>query len=178
MSINRNTWSPEERKEYDNVLARVVGCSKNTPDRLDLFERLLNDAIQAHRMWARDVERAIRRDGLGAEIRRYQDRNRAMVSYNGEVLNLPRVQSTKVRKPTGEVVYQRELIELCTWDQLAEKRREALHSKATYSAKVAHYDKLLALHDLCPEAKTPAEAAAKLEITVDGWLAGVIRKAA
>lgn len=170
MTINRNTWSTDERHEYDALLSVVIASSKATGERLNLFEKLLDDAVQAGRVWATDVDGSCRRDGLGDEIRRYQDRNRAMVSYKGEVLNVPSIQSTKTRSASGDVVYQRELIELTTWEQIAEKRAEAIRSRRTYSDKIAHYDKLLALRDLCPESTTPADAAKRLGLTVDGWL--------
>lgn len=172
MTINRNTWSWEERREFDEVLERVVASSRNGHERVDLFDSLLNDALQAHRVWAHDIDRHARRDGLAAEIRRYQDRNRALMSHLGELLNLPRVQARRIRSDDGDVFYQRELIELFSWEQLAEKRTEALKARGTYTQKVAHYDRLMALRDLAPESATPAEAAEMLGTTIEAWLVG------
>ncbi len=171
-TLRRNTWTPEERQEYDEVMAKVIAHSKNTAARLDLFEQLLADAIQARRIWARDVERSLLRDGLASEIRRYLHREQALVSYRGEVLNMPRIQGVKTRTTSGVVVHQQAMIELCPWDQIIEKRKEALKAVGTYTAKIAHYDKLLALHDLAPDAETPMEAAMALGTTVDKWLVG------
>lgn len=175
--MNRNAWGSEERAEYDALLAEVVAATNKTPARLDLFERKLNDAIQAHRPWAREVERHCVRNGLAKEIKAFQDRNRAMVAHNGRVLNLPKVQSTLVRdEESGEVFYQRELIELWTWEQIADKRTEALKARQGYTEKVAHYDRLLALREMCPDASTPAEAAKALGLNLDEFL-GVEAKA-
>lgn len=175
--MNRNAWEPEERAEYDALLAEVVATTNKTKARLDLFERKLNDAVQAHRAWARDVERHCIRGGLAKEIKAFQDRNRAQVAHNGRVLNLPKVQSTLARnEESGEVFYQRELIELWDWQQIADKRTEALKARQGYSEKVAHYDRLLALRDLCPDAKNPRDAATTLGLNLDEFL-GVEAKA-
>lgn len=166
----RAAWDPAEREECDKLLADVIAATTNTSDRLGLFERLLNDAIQGQRPWARDLERSLLREGAAKEIKRFQDRNRAMVSHNGKVLSLPRVQGTVARDEEGRVYHQRELIELWSWAQIADKRTEALKGKRTYDEKVAHYDRLLALHEMCPDSATPADAAARLGLNLDEYL--------
>ncbi len=119
--IDRAAWSPEEREEFDDLLAEVVAVSRDTTDRLDLAETLLDDAIQAHRPWASEVANSCRREGLGREIKRYQDRQRVAVAYDGRVLSVPAVQARKVVATDGSVSYQRGLIELWTWDELNAK---------------------------------------------------------
>lgn len=168
--INRAAWKPVEREEFEELLAEVVGSSPDTTARLDLLDRLLADAIQAHRPWATEVARSARREGLAREIKRHQDRRRVSVSYDGRVLSVPAVQARKVVDAAGAVTYQRELIELWTWDELETKRREAVQATRTYTEKVAHYDRLLTLHVLAPASSTPAEAAEALGIDLAEWL--------
>lgn len=171
MSINRKGWDAEERAEYDRMLADVVAATSETSERLDLFEQLLTDAVQAQRLWAADVERSCVRAGLAKEIKNYQDRtNRAMVAYNGAVLNLPKVQGTVSRSTTGEAYHQRELIELWSWQQILDKRAESLRSIRHYDSKIAHYDRLLALREMCPDASSPADAARLLGLNLDDYL--------
>lgn len=172
----RATWGSDERAEYVALMEAVIAASKNTHDRVDVFERLLNDAVQAHRPWARDLERLAVRDGLRREIKAHTDRERALVSHDGQVLNLPSVQARRLTAPTGEIYYQRELIQKFTWEEIEAKRREAMQGRRTYSDKIAHYDALLALRDMAPESTSPEDAAKQLETTVDQWLGG--RKAA
>lgn len=169
-AIDRAGWTPEERDEYEELLSEIVSTSSDSRERLDLFEHRLLDAIQAQRTWATEVDRACRRFGMGKEISRFQDRNRALVAYDGKVLSLPAVQARKVANPDGEVTYQRELIEVWTWEELEAKRTEALNAQRTYSTKVAHYDRLLALRALVPTAATPAGAARIAGIDLDDWL--------
>lgn len=168
-AIDRNAWSPQERDEYEELLAEVCNATTDTRERLDLFEEKLNDAQQAQRGWAYSVSQQCRRFGLGKEISRFQDRNRALVSFDGRLLSMPRVQSRRV-EVNGELTYQRELIVLWTWDELRSKRAEAIRSSETYTAKVGHYDRLLALQDKAPGAATPAEAAEELAIDLDEYL--------
>lgn len=170
MKTSRSAWGSDEREEYDTLLGEIVTATSSTSDRLDMFERKLNDAIQAQRPWARDIERSCVRNGMAKEIKGYQDRNRAMVAYNGTVLNLPRVQGTVVRSESGEVHHQRELIELWSWDQIVEKRAEAIRGRRTYTSKIAHYDRLLALREMCPDAESPADAVRLLNLSLDDYL--------
>jgi hypothetical protein len=168
-AIDRNAWSPQERDEYEDLLAEVCNATTDTRERLDLFEDKLNDAQQAQRGWAYSVARQCRRFGLGKEISRFQDRNRALVAFDGQVLSMPRVQARRV-EVAGEVTYQRELIVLWTWEELRAKRSEAIRASDTYTAKVGHYDRLLALKERAPGTATPAEAADELGLDLDEYL--------
>jgi hypothetical protein len=168
-AIDRNAWSPQERDEYEELLAEVCNATNDTRERLDLFEEKLADAQQAHRPWAFSVARQCQRFGLGKEISRFQDRNRALVSFDGRLLSMPTVQSRRV-EVAGEVTFQRELIVLWTWAELRDKRAEAIRASETYTAKVGHYDRLLALEEKAPGAATPAEAADQLGLDLDEYL--------
>lgn len=169
-AIDRGQWSPEERDEYEDLIAEVVNTTTNTSDRLDLFEDKLIDAMQAQRPWAIDVARACRRYGLAKEITRFEGRSRTLVSHDGKLMSQPRVQARRVVSASGEQTYQRELIEVWTWEQLAAKRAEVLQAQDSYSAKLGHYDRLLALRDKAPDTASPAEAAAALGLDLDEWL--------
>jgi hypothetical protein len=168
-AINRSTWSAGDKDEYEDLLADLCNRTNDTSERLDLFEDALTDAVQAHRQWALDVARACRRAGLAKEITRFEDRNRALVSFDGQLLSVPRTQSRKV-VVAGEVTYQRELITVWTWGQLAEKRDEVIKARRAYTAKVQQYDRLLSLRVLAPAAKSPAEAAELLGVDIDEYL--------
>ncbi|MFY1686407.1 hypothetical protein [Plantactinospora sp. WMMB782] len=170
-AIDRASWSPEDREEFEQMLAEICGRTTDSAERIDLAEALLNDAVQGQRFWARQVERACLRDGLGAEIRRYEDRNRVMFAHDGRVLSMPAKQARRVQVDDGRTVFQRELIELWPWAQIEDKRAEAIRARRTYDDKVAHYDRLLALRVLCPDSASPDEAARQLGIDLQTYLA-------
>lgn len=175
LGINRASWSPDERAEYESILRDVVNATSDTTQRLDLYAELLVDAVQAQRYWAIDVQRANARHGAAAEIKRYQDRQatHALVSHDGRVLNLPAIQGTKVRTDAGDECHQRELIEVWTWAQIVEKRAEAIRARRVYADKIAHYDRLLVLREMCPGSVSPADAAERLGIVLEEFLGGV-----
>jgi len=164
------TWEPEWREEYDALLDEVVSVGTNTSARLNEFERLLNDAVQAHKPWARDVERTCIRAGLAKEVKAFQDRTRAAVSYDGEVLSLPRVQSRRIIDHEGKATHDRALIELWSWSEIIAKRVEAKAAGVTSANRMAFYDKLLALRGLCPESASPQDAADRLGLDLDEFL--------
>lgn len=168
-AIDRSAWDPRERDDYEDLLADVCNSSPHTPDRLDAFEAKLADAMQAHRPWASDVARACQRFGMAKELKRFLDRSRALVAFDGQLLSMPRMQSRRV-VVAGEPTFQRELIELWTWEQILDKRAEAIQAARTYTAKVNHYDRLLALRELAPDSTTPAEAADAIGIDLDDYL--------
>ncbi len=169
--LNRRAWAPEDAAEYEAILAEVVDSSKDTATRLDLYEKKLHDAIQAQRYWARDIQRANERQGAAAEIKRYQDRNRrALVSYDGRLLSMPVFQGTVARSSTGAVVHQRELIEVCSWETVAEKRSDEIRMRQAYTDRIAYLDKLLSLRVLCPESASPKDAADRLGMSLDVYL--------
>jgi hypothetical protein len=170
MTINRPDWSDAERAEYLALLDEVTRATTNTAERLDDFEAKLADAVQSHRAWARDVERACLRRGLAGEIKAYHDeRQRALVSHDGRLLDLPKVQSRRLRVD-GELTYDRALIEVWTWEQVIDKRAEAIRSRRKYDDRIAFFDRLLALQSLCPESVSPADAAVQLGIDLDDFL--------
>lgn len=168
--IDRRGWSPEERSEEEAMWQDIVDSTTDTHARLDYAEERLNGAIQAHRHWAYELERQFLRNGLAKEIKRYQDRHRALVAYHGRTLNVPRVQGVKSRRPDGTVFEQRALIEMRPWEEIAAKRLEAIRSRRTYTEKIAHYDKLLALREMAPDTATPFEAATALGLSLDEYL--------
>lgn len=168
--IDRRSWSAEERAEEEAMLQQIIDSTTDTHARLDLGERLLGDAIQAHRYWATELERQFLRNGLAKEIKRYQDRHRVAVAYDDRLVSQPRVQGVKSRRSDGSVYEARALIEFRPWEEIAEKRLEAIRMRRTYDEKVAHYDRLLALRDLAPDATTPVEAATALGIDLDEYL--------
>lgn len=171
MSVNRRPWLPEEQEEYDAMIESIIASTTDTTKRLDVFESRLTDALQAQRYWARDVERACLRKGMAAEIKNFQDRrNRALVSHDGRVLNLPKAQGRTVRTAAGSVAHDRALIEVWSWEQILDKRAADLRARRHYDDRIAYLDRLLALRELCPESASPADAATQLGIDLDEFL--------
>jgi hypothetical protein len=171
MAMNRGMWSPEERAEHDAMRRRCLE-EATTPDALDLYEGLINDAIQAHRFWAMQLYRSNHRHGAASDLKRFQDQARRLKrrSPDGRVVSLPAYQGTKVRSAKGDGVHVRGPIERWSRVQITEKREDEIQACRRHTDRTALCDDLLHLLDLCPEAKTPDEAARRLGTTVEAFL--------
>jgi hypothetical protein len=168
--MNFKTWSPQERAEYDAMLAEVVSAATDTRERADLMEDKMHDAVQAQRFWANDAQRHACRVGYLAQIKSYLKRTRLLFSHDGLLISRPRVVGTKTISESGETVHIQALIETLTFDELRQKRLEYLRQIRAYDENLALVDRLLALADMCPQATTPTEALKVLDLTVEGYL--------
>jgi hypothetical protein len=95
----RAGWSPEDSKEYETALIEAFESGTTTTERIDALEVILADAVQAHRPWARDIEREALRGGLNKLIVEYGKRRQpdVVLAYNGRVISKPRRQGVVVR---------------------------------------------------------------------------------
>jgi hypothetical protein len=168
--VNFKNWSPEERDEYDAMLAEIVTSATDSGERADLMEAKMRDAIQAQRFWANDAEYHACRVGYLAQIKSYLKRNRLLFSYEGLLISRPRVVGTKSVSESGETVHIQALIETLTFDELRQKRLEYLRQIRAYDENLALVDRLLALADMCPEASSPIDALKMLDLTVEDYL--------
>lgn len=168
--MNTASWSPEERAEWEDLLEQVTQEAESTGDAVDMLKQLVRDAVQAQRFWANDVEDAALRTGLRSLVNAYKKRQRVLVSYQGELLNKARAIGVKHVAEDGSTWHAQPLIDVMTWDQLREKRREYLTQIRAYTSNVAEMDQLLALQEICPGAATPQEACEQLGTTVDEYL--------
>jgi hypothetical protein len=149
------------------------GSSTSTAARREYFIIGLDDALQAHRFWASDVDRQVRGRGIDNLLRAWQKAHtRVPVSHDGRLLLVPREIGTARRTTAGAVRHEQRLFDYLTWDEIKAKRQEYLRQQRTYSDLVATLDKLLALADVVPQTANPAEAAEAIGITVENWLLG------
>jgi hypothetical protein len=168
--VNRNAWSAEERDEFDETLALVVGSADPTGERVDRMEQLVAGAVQAHRTWAVDVEREARRIGFASLIKAYLKRTRVVFLNREAMVDKPRVVGFK-RTSTDGVVYDvQALLETATFDELRAKRREAIRTMRSYRDSIALFDALLTLAEIYPDAATVAEALVAHGMSLDDFL--------
>lgn len=168
--MNRSAWGPGEKEEYDVLLQRVIEEADSTHERVDLMERLVTDAIQAHRWWASDCERDARRTGFAAQIKSYLKRSRVLFANREAMVDKPRVVGFKRANAEGVVYDVQALLETATFDELRDKRREAIRSIKSYSDSIALLDRLLFLAELHPDAATVAEALEVHGMSLDEYL--------
>jgi hypothetical protein len=167
--VNQAAWAPEERAEYDEMVASIVQEADSTEARIDLYEAAVADAVQARRFWATDLDRDARRTGYREQIKGWLKRNRVLVNYHGRVASKPRIVGTRRSSEAGEYDVQA-LLDALTFDEIEAKRKEYLRQVRTYSDNVALMDRLLALRDMAPDAITPREACVALGLALEDYL--------
>jgi hypothetical protein len=164
---------PHARREYEQLMAEVVSEAEGTGDRARLMADKIHDAIQAQRSWAAGVQFAAEIDGYAAAVKAYLKRTRVVVIVDQDrEISKPRTIGVKRRDKDGTVVDLQLPMEVLTFDQLREKRREYIRQLKAYTDNVAVADRLLALEEMAPGSSTPTEAAAQLGVTLDDYLAG------
>lgn len=165
-------WSDEDAAEVDEMFAAVVGSSHDTGARVDALLSALDDAANAHRTWAVEIESNVRKRGalalLRSEIRK---RYRVSVAHNGRLLNKPRMIGGRHLAEDGTRTSQLRLMEDLSWDELEERSRWYEGQITAYADDRTIMRKLLALRAQVPSAATPAQACAELGLTVEAYLA-------
>lgn len=166
-------WTKDKKAELDAAFSEAWAKGGNSKQRADALLDIVADATQAHRQWAREVERQALRSGLASLLKRWKKaRDTVQVSVDGRVLNKPATVGTVVKDDEGEVWHQQVLMHDMTRDELKDKRREYLRQIRAYTDNVEVVDRLLALLDAAEGADTPRDAAAELGTTVEAWLSG------
>jgi hypothetical protein len=57
-----------------------------------------------------------------------------------------------------------------SWEQILDKRAAEVRMHQSSADRIAYYDRLLALRELCPESFSPHDAARRLGINLDEYL--------
>ena len=169
--MNRSGWTPEEREEYDSICTESWGVSASTRGRVAAFLERIHDARQAHRFFAGEVDAEMRRVGAARLLNRWHKANaQVTVSFDGRVLNKPRVIGTVRSDAEGRSFATQALFDFMTWGEIEEKIQEYAKQVNAYRANIALCLRLLDLHDAVPAAATPAQAAEALGTSVEAWL--------
>lgn len=171
--MKKNMWSDDERAEFDLLVTEALAVSK-TSARVDVFLNGLDDAVQAHRVWARDFLTDIRRRGAESLLKSEMElrRPRVAVVHDGTVIGkAPREFGYIDRNEEGKSAHHRSLFDFLTWDELRVKREEFVRTRRAAEVDTFTVDKLLTLQDKAPSAATPDEACRLLGITVEEFLA-------
>jgi len=170
------TWGPDGENEYDDLMQQAWADRRESPEvRKDTFLAGVDDGIQAHRLWALDAERELRRRGAWQMLtswRKSQPRP-VQINHDGTIyLKSPMIGVGRLGAD-GKTIFQQELFHLCTFDELREKLRAYMKSVAAYERNIHMAVRLLALEDLAELADgswTPAQACELLGTTVEQYL--------
>lgn len=170
--MNPLGWSDDDRTEFDMLVDKALAIP-SVAVRRSVFLDGLETALEARKLWARDVFTDYQTWGTDRLLKAEQEkrRPRVPVSYRGRVIGkMPRTTGVRRRDGNGFLEHQRALIEYQTWDELRARRSEYAAQVRALEVDIAGIDRLLELEDLVPGASTPAEACEIRGTTVEEWL--------
>lgn len=163
----KHDWNKSEQQEYDAMMSDVLHSTTVSRDRNRLLVERVNDAIQAHRSWAKDLLEDMINRGAGSIIRAEIKKDVVLVDVDGRVLAKSRTVGTK-RSTANGMYDQQVLLETLTWDELEKKRREWKQQENTYADNVRIADKLMSLR--AKGVNTPQEALDQIGVSLDQFL--------
>lgn len=173
MARFKKGWGEDDHAEFDALVAEVESVDASTADRGALFMALIDDAIQAQRMWARDVERASRLTGFKAIWYRIQRRGSKLVFINGREVEKPAQVSVKRAGADGQQYMQLEFFDRLSLAQVIDGRRQARKIQNAYGETVAMYTRTESFITSAGATSVP-EAEAIHGISLDRWLASEV----
>lgn len=176
--MRREQLSPEERQEYDALLAdaglRGDGTRRESHEIGPRMHRLLQDALQAGRTWAGWT---LADDAEAGHLARFKSwdktRNRVRVFVGGNRI-VPRSAVVGVlrRRDDGSMGHQQALYDELTWAELEQHLSLAQAQMSSARITVATAQRLLALREHAPTAIGPAQACVLLGLDMKAYLAG------
>ncbi len=158
-----------EQEEWDDLLAQVP-LDATTGEAAAKLLALLNDAVQAQRPWAKDRLNEAVLAGLSKTWRAHVQKQRPKLKTRYG--NVKQVGGAKRRRVDGNVIHVQIPFDLMTFEELAQHRDMEARNRRALAENVKAQDRLLALHDKVPSAKTPAEACRKLGLDPADVMAG------
>lgn len=172
------TWSPDDRNEYEELMLQAWADKGESPEvRKDVFLDGIHDGVQAHRLWAADAERELRRRGAWQMLKSWK-KSQALpvqINWNGRIFAKSPVIGVRRIGVAGKAFDQQELFHLCTFDELREKLGTYMTAVAAYERNIHMAVRLLSLEDLVDGADgtwTPMDACEILGMTVEQYLLG------
>lgn len=164
-------WSEDERAEYEAAMRDSWADGVDSATRTDAIERIITDAVQAHRPWARDLERQATRDGLYDHLKKWEKKQRTVPVVRDElVVERSTTVGVQRRDEDGVRRWTQEPLLTLTRAEVADRKVAALRQARAYTHDAAEMDRLLALFDLAPDAQTVEEALDAVGTTLGEWL--------
>lgn len=170
--MKKSAWGTEELEEFDGLVAEAM-TAKRSDERNRRFVAGIEDAIQAHRPWAREVQADMVYHGA-ARILKAEEKRRPnatiAVSFDGQILDKPRALGVRRVDEEGNSYFDRTLFDYMTVEELRTKRAEFLTVAKAYTEDAEVMDRLIAMCEVAG-VSTPAHASASLGVSVENWIA-------
>jgi len=157
-----------EQQEWDALLAQIP-TDMPTRDAANKLAELLADAVQAQRPWARQRLNEAMHAGLAKAWKSHVQKQRPKVkTKNGSVKGVG-----GIRRDIGDrTAYVQIPLDEMSFDELVQYRAMHVSNLTTLAENAKVVDRLLALQDKAPAAKTPKAACRKLGLDPVDVMAG------
>lgn len=176
--MTRYMLSPEEREEYDALLAEAgFDDNKQVRETAEIggrMRRLLEDAEQAGKSWARWIIEDDQESGHADRFKKWRkarERVRVYDPRSGTLTSRPAAQSVKHRRSDGHEAHQLTLWREMDWTQLQEMLESSYQRIRSDRINAATAQKLLSLRERAPGTSGPLEACELLGLDFDSYLA-------
>lgn len=164
-----DAWSDADFDEYSLAWHAATAISDDSGARSREWLRLVLDAEQAHRQWAKDVLADMQRRGA---LESWKQAPIVPVITNKRGKSLTTRGAAKRRTAGGQAVaYVQESLFDMSRDELQQQARAGWKVSATHRAKAQLAERLLELIDQAGGTCTPREAAAHLKVDLTEWCA-------
>jgi len=181
LPVSTRGWTDDETTEFHALLDAALAAARDSSGRIDALVDGLRAARAQRRPWVKHADADLIRHGAARVMSLWAQRVRhvEVATKTGRVLTKAAVRGVIERdEDSGERWIAQSLVVTWTWDQLREKRRDALKVIRSYGDDVAMYDAYLALAERAPGAASPQEALKALGITEEEWLGDPERRTA
>lgn len=181
LPVSTTGWTKDETDEFFGILDRVLDAERESSLRVAYCMDLLAEARERRASWVHDADLDLMRVGVTRLMSAWAQRVRHVTvrSTTGRATTKTAVRGAVLRDDeSGERWVEQSMLVTWTWDQLQDKRRDALKVITSYRDDIALYDAYLALQAKVPDAATPEEALRTLGVTEDEWLGEPDRRSA
>lgn len=176
MTWKREHLAPEERVEYDELLAKAgldkFGDALPSGQIGSRMHGLLLDAVQAGRGWASWI---LADDAEAGHLKRFNAWNKARKKiktfFNGQIVPKAAVVGVTKKRDDGSSYWQQSLWQELTWSEIEQKLDEALNQRRSAAINASTARRLLALREKAPDSIGPGAACLALGIDFDEYLA-------
>lgn len=162
------TWTDADRAEHESVIHEVMQFHGNRR-RADEYLARINDAVQAHRLWARDIKAQMLETGALTRWKSVSRQGVVAVVNGNYTAQKPRTWAVTRKDDEGHTFTQDALIDVFTREDVMIRRRTALAMRRAYTDEVALWDRVIGFLDAA-ETDDIETAGAKLGMSLDEWL--------
>lgn len=164
-------WDDDERAEFDLAVEMAWRAGRNSHERGAEFLRIVRDAEQAQRRWATEVIDSALRDGMWKRLKEHHKAIAPLlVAFAARTYSMSRIGGVARQTASGTTFEQLAFIDM-TREELLAKQDE--YETTAFAARRDKYliSRLIALLDQEPTALTPSDAATRLGIDIEEYLA-------